>query len=76
MWRLNHMLLSNQKVIKERKNKKHQKQVKKKYDKAKSMGCTKSNSKRKVHSNAIPQETREIQNKQLHQKERKDKAQN
>ena len=66
-WKLNSVLLNNQEIteeikeeIKKPRNKWHQK-----HNNPKSMGCSKSSSKREVHNNSIsPQKTRKTSNKQ------------
>ena len=66
-WRLNNILLNNQETTEEiRGNQKiPRNKWQWKHDDPKPMGYSKSSSKRKVYSNTIlPQETREISNKQ------------
>ena len=66
MGRLNNMLLNNQWIteeIKER-SKNTWREIKAKHSDTKSMGCSKSSSKRKVYSDTRPiQETRKVSNK-------------
>ena len=68
MWRLNNMLLNNQvdQQKNQRRNQKHLETNEKwKYNMPKSMGCSKSSSRRKAQSDAgLPKETRKISRKQ------------
>ena len=66
-WRLNNMLLKNQWVNNEisEDSRKYLETNENENNLTKSMGCSKSSSKREVHSNTrLPQETRKISNKQ------------
>ena len=65
-WRLNNTLLENQEITEEIKDEiKKYLETNENENDPKSMGCSKSSSKREVYSNRIlPQETRNISNKQ------------
>ena len=66
-WRLNNTLLNNQEVIEEIKEeiKKYLETNDNENTMTQNLGCSKSSSKREVYSNTIlPQETRNISNKQ------------
>ena len=65
-WRLNNTLLNNQEITEEIKDK-IKKYLETKHNDPIPMGSSKSSSKREVYSNTIlPQETRNISNKQPH----------
>lgn len=73
MGRLNNMLLNNQQVNKEIKEKNMWKQMKIQH-KGSNLGCSKSNAKREIYSDTdLSQEIRKILNRQSHLKPKRTK---